>query len=321
VDFVHIYCCSMPLFHAFGLSAGILQTALCKSTLVLPTAHFEPKITVDAFSKEKCTFFFGTPTFFIDVMSVYEKLPPEQQVNDIKLAVTGGAPSSPGLINKFKDIFPKAKLLSVFGMTETSPCSFQSFMDDTDERILTTVGYIQDHVEAKVVDPNGEMVPFGTPGELLVRGYLNMNGYFNDEEKTKETIDSNKWLHTGDQFVLYEDGYGNCIGRLKEMIIRGGENVFPKEIEHFLESHPLITQVQVYGVPDHRMGEEICASVVAKEGSTVTEADIKAYCKGKIAHFKIPKYVFIEKDEFPKTGSGKVQKFKLTELAVQRLTK
>ncbi|XP_025420128.1 acyl-CoA synthetase family member 2, mitochondrial [Sipha flava] len=318
---VHKFCCTMPLFHTFGLSAGIIAPIITKSTVYLPTAHFEPKTTVDVLTKEKCTIFFGTPTLYVDIMSVFEKLLPEQQQQqNIKVAITGGAPSSPALMTKFKKMFPDAKLLSVFGMTESSPCTFQNFYDDTDQKILSTVGHVQEHVEAKVVDSNGQMVPFGTPGELLVRGYVVMNGYYNNEEKTKEIIDSNGWLHTGDQFVMYEDGYGNYVGRLKEMIIRGGENIFPKEIEYFFESHPLILHVQVYGVPDQRMGEEICASVIVKEGSAVTESELKAYCKGKIAHFKIPKYIFIEKDEFPKTGSGKVQKYKLTERALKRIT-
>ncbi|CAI6367180.1 unnamed protein product [Macrosiphum euphorbiae] len=317
---LHKFCNPMPLFHVAGLSIGVLGPMITKSTVVLPSAHFEPKTAVDVLTKEKCTILFGTPTIFVDIMSVFENLSPTLQDNDLELGFSGGATCSPALMTKFNNMFPRAKILSLFGMTETSPCSFQNFTDDSDERVKTTMGFIQDHVEAKVVDTNGDMVPFGTPGELLIRGYLVMNGYFNDEEKTKETIDSNGWLHTGDQFVLYEDGYGNHVGRIKEMIIRGGENLFPKEIEYFLESHPSISQVQVYGIPDHRMGEEVCASVIVKEGATVTEADIKAYSKGKIAHFKIPKHIFIEKDGFPKTASGKVQKNRLREMAIQRIS-
>ncbi|XP_060838688.1 medium-chain acyl-CoA ligase ACSF2, mitochondrial-like [Rhopalosiphum padi] len=317
---LHKFCCPMPLFHASGLSIGALGPMVTKSTIFLPSGHFDPKETVDVLTKEKCTVLFGAPTILVDTMSIFEKLPPEKQDNNIEMTITGGATCSPNLMIKYKNMFPRAKILSLFGMTETSPCTFQHLSNDSDERIMSTMGFIQDHVEAKVVDTNGNMVPFGTPGELLIRGYLKMNGYFNDEEKTKETIDSNGWLHTGDQFVLYEDGYGNHVGRLKEMIIRGGENLFPKEIEYFLESHPMISQVQVYGVPDERMGEEVCASVILKKGATVTEADIKAYSKGKIAHFKIPKYIFIEKDGFPMTASGKVQKHKLSEMAIMRIS-
>ncbi|XP_025193594.1 acyl-CoA synthetase family member 2, mitochondrial-like [Melanaphis sacchari] len=317
---LHKFCCSMPLFHAAGLCVCTLGALVTKSTVFLPSGHFDRKASVDVIIKEKCTVLFGTPTIHIDIMSVFEDLPLEQQDNDIKIAITGGATCSPNLMTKFKNMFPRAKILSLFGMTETSPCTFLNFLNDSDERIMSTMGFILDHVEAKVVDTNGDMVPFGTSGELLIRGYLIMSGYFNDEEKTKETIDSSGWLHTGDQFVLFEDGYGNHVGRLKEMIIRGGENLFPKEIEYFLESHPLISQVQVYGVPDQRMGEEVCASVILKKGATLTEADIKAYSKGKIAHFKIPKYIFIEKDGFPMTASGKVQKHKLREIAMQRIS-
>ncbi|XP_050428074.1 medium-chain acyl-CoA ligase ACSF2, mitochondrial-like [Adelges cooleyi] len=315
----HKFCCSMPLFHAFGLSAGTLGAMLTKSACILPSANYDLKTTVDVIINNKATLFFGTPTFFVDVSSYFETLPEAQRENDLRLAITGGAPCSPDLMKKFKRLFPRAKLMSVFGMTETSPCTFQNFPHDSEDKLLNTVGFVLDHVEAKVVDSQGHMVPFGTPGELLIRGYVNMTGYYNDPEKTKETIDSSGWLHTGDQFVLYEDGYGNHAGRLKEMIIRGGENIFPKEIEYFLETHPSITQAQVYGIPDDRMGEEICASIILKDGMTVKEEDIKLYAKGKISHFKIPKHIFIEKS-FPKTGSGKVQKFKLREMAVQRIS-
>ncbi|VVC42218.1 AMP-binding, conserved site,AMP-binding enzyme, C-terminal domain,AMP-dependent synthetase/ligase [Cinara cedri] len=318
-DVLHTICCPTPLFHIFGISAGMLASILTKSTIYLPSAHYDPKTTADVITKEKCTFFFGTPTMYVDILSIFEKLQPEQRKDDMRLTIVGGAPCSPKLIHNFKKIFPGAKLMSVFGMTETSPCTFQNMPNDTDEQIMSTVGRIHDHVEAKVVDLNGEMVPFGTPGELLIRGYVNMIGYYNDEEKTKETIDSTKWLKTGDQFMLYENGYGNVVGRTKDMIIRGGENIFPVEIELFLESHPLISNV--YGIPDERMGEEVCASVILKEGAMFTEDEIRKYSKGKIAHFKIPKYIFIEQSEFPKTASGKVQKIKLKELAVQRLVK
>ncbi|XP_015374859.1 PREDICTED: acyl-CoA synthetase family member 2, mitochondrial-like [Diuraphis noxia] len=268
---INKFCNPMPLFHASGLSIGALGPMITKSTIVLPSAHFDPKATVDVLTEEKCTILFGTPTVYVDIMSVFEKLSPKLQDNNLKYGITGGATCSPILMTKFNKMFPRAKILSLFGMTETSPCTFQSFLSDSDERVQTTMGFIQDHVEVN-------------------------------------------------QFVLYEDGYANHVGRLKEMIIRGGENLFPKEIEYFLESHPSILQVQVYGIPDHRMGEEVCASVIVKEGVTITEADIKAYSKGKISHFKIPKYIFIEKDGFPMTATGKVQKNRLREIAMQRIS-
>ncbi|XP_050428075.1 medium-chain acyl-CoA ligase ACSF2, mitochondrial-like [Adelges cooleyi] len=316
---VHKFCCTMPLFHAVGLSVGVLGAMVSKSTCILPSANYDLKSTVDAIIINKATVFFGTPFLFVDVSLYFETLAEAQKENDLRLAITGGAPCSPDLMKKFKLQFPRAKLMPVYGMTETSPCTFQNFSHDSEDKLLNTVGFIHDHVEAKVVDSKGHMVPFGTPGELLIRGYVNMTGYYNDPEKTKETIDSSGWLHTGDQFVLYEDGYGNLAGRVKEIIIRGGENIFPKEIEYFLETHPAITQAEVYGIPDDSVGEEICASIILKDGMTVKEEDIKLYAKGKISQLKIPKHIIVEKS-FPKTGSGKAQKFKLREMAVQRIS-
>ncbi|XP_050548330.1 medium-chain acyl-CoA ligase ACSF2, mitochondrial-like isoform X2 [Daktulosphaira vitifoliae] len=317
-DIVHKFCCPMPYFHIFALSAGILGALLTESTVYLPSAHFEPKATVDVLLNDKSTIFFGTPTLFVDIMEIIEKMTTDKRENNLKFAITGGAPCSTDLMKKFKRLFPKVILTSIFGMTETSPCTFQNFSNDSEEKILNTVGIIQDHVEAKVINKKSEIVPFGTPGELLIRGYVNMTGYYNQEDKTKEIIDSSRWLHTGDQFILYENGYGHYTGRLKDMIIRGGENIFPKEIEYFLESHPSITQAQVYSIPDERMGEEICASITTLNNVEIKQADIKSYAKGKISHFKVPKYIFTEKT-FPKTGSGKIQKFKLKEIATKRI--
>ncbi|XP_050548344.1 medium-chain acyl-CoA ligase ACSF2, mitochondrial-like isoform X4 [Daktulosphaira vitifoliae] len=289
---------------------------------VMPTLE---TIVFNTENNMKSTIFFGTPTLFVDIMEIIEKMTTDKRENNLKFAITGGAPCSTDLMKKFKRLFPKVILTSIFGMTETSPCTFQNFSNDSEEKILNTVGIIQDHVEAKVINKKSEIVPFGTPGELLIRGYVNMTGYYNQEDKTKEIIDSSRWLHTGDQFILYENGYGHYTGRLKDMIIRGGENIFPKEIEYFLESHPSITQAQVYSIPDERMGEEICASITTLNNVEIKQADIKSYAKGKlscdaekISHFKVPKYIFTEKT-FPKTGSGKIQKFKLKEIATKRI--
>ncbi|XP_069687354.1 medium-chain acyl-CoA ligase ACSF2, mitochondrial-like isoform X2 [Periplaneta americana] len=204
-----------------------------------------------------------------------------------------------------------------YGMTETSPLSFASLSTDPIDKVGTTVGYIMEHVEAKVVDDKGKSVPFGTPGELWIRGYLTMLGYWNDDKKTEETIGRDKWLKTGDQFILQENGYGKIVGRIKDMIIRGGENIFPKEIEEFLEKHPDILEAQVIGVPDYRMGEEVCACLRLVEGSKLTTEQVKEYCKGKISHFKIPRYIHFLTN-FPKTVSGKIQKFQLQKIIIEK---
>lgn len=227
----------------------------------------------------------------------------------------------------------KINLQTVFGLTELTACTFFSLKNESEKQVTETVGFVQDHLEVKVVDENGAMVPFGKPGELCVRGYSSMLGYYNDEAKTKEIISNDKWLKTGfvytvanfhffrnncrfilsDRFILQEDGYGRIVGRFKDMIIRGGENIFPKEIEDFLSTHPQIIEAQVIGVPDDRMGEEVCAFIrTTDKGSRLTQNDIKEFCRGSIAHFKVPRFVHIV-NEFPRTASGKIQKFKLKE--------
>ena len=205
-----------------------------------------------------------------------------------------------------------------YGMTETSPVSFQSATDDPIERRVSTVGRVHPHVEVKVVDQDGRIVPCGETGELLTRGYSVMRGYWNDEEKTEESIDKAGWMHTGDQATIDADGYCNIVGRIKDMVIRGGENVYPREIEEFLYRHPKVQDVQVIGVPDERYGEELCAWIKLRDGEEANEDEIKAFCKDQIAHFKVPRYVrFV--DEFPMTVTGKIQKFKMRETMIAEL--
>jgi fatty-acyl-CoA synthase len=205
-----------------------------------------------------------------------------------------------------------------YGMTETSPVSFQSSVDDPLERRVSTVGRIQPHLEVKIVDADGRVVPPGTPGELLTRGYSVMRGYWGDEEQTRAAIDEARWMHTGDLAVLDAEGYCNIVGRLKDMVIRGGENVYPREIEEFLYTHPDIADVQVFGVPDERYGEQLCAWIRLREGAEMTEQDVVAFCTGNIAHYKVPKYIrFIE--EFPMTVTGKIQKFVMRQKMIDEL--
>ncbi|XP_055837759.1 medium-chain acyl-CoA ligase ACSF2, mitochondrial isoform X2 [Episyrphus balteatus] len=300
-----------PLFHAYGV-AICTTPALCHAaTMILPSDGFSPEASLRAIVDEEVTMIHGTPTMYVDLIKKQQEL--QLPIKTAEIAVTGGAQCSPYLLKEIKDVLKLKKVKSVFGMTELTAVCFQSMTDDDEDKILNTVGHLQDHLEAKVVDLNGDTVPFGQPGELCVRGYSVMLHYLNDEAKTKETISACRWLNTGDKFILYENGYGQIVGRLKEMIIRGGENIFPKEIEDFLGTHPNILEIHVIGVDDKRLGEEVCAYVrLHDDTKTITREDLKTFCKGKLSYFKIPKYIRVVKD-FPRTTSGKIQKFKLKE--------
>ncbi|BFF94458.1 medium-chain acyl-CoA ligase ACSF2 mitochondrial [Drosophila madeirensis] len=312
-------CVQVPLFHAFGVVITIMAALNKGATLVLPAAGFSPKDSLQAIVKEKCTVIHGTPTMYVDLVSTQRKL--QVPLGRIKKAITGGAIVSPQLIKDVKEVLGVEAMHSVFGLTETTAVIFQSMPGDSEDRVLHTVGHLQDHVEAKVIDSEGNVVPLGQPGELCVRGYTTMLGYHGDPEKTEETMGKDKWLRTGDQFVLEANGYGRIVGRLKEMIIRGGENIFPREVEDFLNTHPDVVEAHVIGVPDERLGEELCAFVRLNEDvdpATFTVESLRAYSKGKLAHFKIPRYVF-PVEAFPKTTSGKIQKFKLVQEFKERV--
>ncbi|KAH8241477.1 hypothetical protein KR026_006395 [Drosophila bipectinata] len=311
-------CVQVPMFHAFGVVITIMGAMTKGATMVLPAAGFSPKDSLQAIVNEKCSVLHGTPTMYVDLVNTQRKL--KLPLGRIKKAVTGGAIVSPQLIKDVREVLGVESVRSVYGLTETTAVIFQSLPGDHDDIVLNSVGHLQDHIEAKVVDAEGKCVPYGQPGELCVRGYVTMLGYHGDEEKTTETIGKDKWLRTGDQFILEENGYGRIVGRLKEMIIRGGENIFPKEIEDFLNAHPDIIEAHVIGVPDERLGEEVCAFVRLNEGvdpASFTAEALKAYSKGKLAHFKIPRFV-IPVDSFPKTTSGKIQKFKLVKAFKER---
>ncbi|XP_016972264.1 medium-chain acyl-CoA ligase ACSF2, mitochondrial [Drosophila rhopaloa] len=305
-------CVQVPMFHAFGVVITIMAALTKGATMVLPAAGFSPKDSLHAIVNEKCTIIHGTPTMYVDLVNTQKKL--QVPLGRIKKAITGGAIVSPQLIKDVRQVLGVETVHSVYGLTESTAVIFQTLPGDGSDMVLNSVGQLQDHVEAKVVDSEGRCVPFGQPGELCVRGYTTMKGYHTDEQKTRETI-KDFWLHTGDQFILEENGYGRIVGRLKEMLIRGGENIFPKEIEDFLNAHPQVIEAHVIGVPDERLGEEVCAFVRLEEGmdpASFTAESLKAYSKGKLAHFKVPRYV-IPVDAFPRTTSGKIQKFKLAE--------
>ncbi|XP_059609390.1 medium-chain acyl-CoA ligase ACSF2, mitochondrial-like [Phlebotomus argentipes] len=302
-------CMQVPFFHAFGTVITVMACLSHKATIVIPATMYNPEKSLRAIRDEQCSVIYGTPTMYVDLVNKQREMNLELKA---EIAVTGGALCSPQLFKDMKKELGLKKVKTVFGMTENTAVSFNTLYEDTDEQILETVGHVQDHIEVKVIDAEGNLVPFGTPGELCVRGYFTMLRYWDEEQKTSEAL-VDGWLHTGDQFVLQADGYGRIVGRLKEMIIRGGENIFPKEIENFLATCPQIAEAHIVGVPDERLGEEMCAFVRLRSGSEIfTPDDIRAYCKGKISFFKIPRYIEIV-TEFPKTLSGKIQKFKLQE--------
>lgn len=247
----------------------------------------------------------------------------EQKLNlpEISFALTGGSICTPKLVEDVSHFLKVKKFYSLFGLTETTGSSFQSLPEDTSEMTQEFVGCLQNNLEAKIIDENGKMVPFGQPGELCIRGYSTFLGYYKDDVKTKEIMGDDKWLKTGDQFVLHENGYAKIVGRLKEMIIRGGENIFPREIEDFLNNHPKIDETHVVGVQDERLGEEIAAYIRMKnKKDQITRQEIVDFCKGKLSHFKIPKFIFVV-DEFPRTASGKVQKFLFPEFFKNKIEK
>ena len=309
-------CIPVPLYHCFGMVLGNLACLTHGAAMVFPSEGFEPLATLEAVAAERCTALHGVPTMFIAEMDH-----PDFARFDLSSLRTGIMAGSPCPIEVMKRAVERMHLGAItiaYGMTETSPVSFQSSTDDPVERRVSTVGRVQPHIEVKIVDSEGRIVPRGTPGELLTRGYSVMLGYWNDEEKTREAIDPARWMRTGDLATIDDEGYCNIVGRIKDMVIRGGENVYPREIEEFLYRHPKIQDVQVIGVPDPRFGEELCAWVRLRDGEAATAEEIRAFCQGQIAHYKIPRYVkFV--DAFPMTVTGKIQKFLMREETVAEL--
>ncbi len=309
-------CIPVPLYHCFGMVLGNLACITHGAAMVYPSEGFEPLATLEAVEAERCTALYGVPTMFIAELGH-----PEFKRFDLTSLRTGIMAGSPCPIEVMKRCVSEMHMSEVtiaYGMTETSPVSTQTSADDPLERRVSTVGRIHPHVEIKIVDAEGRIVPPGTPGELCTRGYSVMLGYWNDPEKTAEAIDRARWMHTGDLATLDEEGYCNIVGRIKDMVIRGGENVYPREIEEFLFRHPKIEAVQVVGVPDPKYGEELCAWIKLKPGESTSAEDIQGFCKGQIAHYKIPRYIkFV--DAFPMTVTGKVQKFVMREQTIKEL--
>ena len=302
-------CIPVPLYHCFGMVLAVLACVSVGATMVFPGESFDPVATLQAVSEEHCTALHGVPTMFIAELDH-----PRFGEFDLSNLRTGIMAGSPCPIETMKSVIAKMHLSEItiaYGMTETSPVSFQSSTTDPLERRVSTVGRIQPLLEAKVIDSDGQVVPVGATGELLVRGYSVMQGYWGDEERTREAIQDG-WMHTGDLATIDAEGYCNIVGRAKDMLIRGGENVYPREIEEFLFRHPKVQSVQVFGVPDAKYGEEICAWIVPKPGQSCTEDEIRDFCRDQIAHYKVPRYIRFVTD-MPMTITGKVQKFVMRE--------
>jgi fatty-acyl-CoA synthase len=310
-------CIPVPFYHCFGMVLGNLACTTHGACIVLPDAAFEARSVLEAVEAERCTSLYGVPTMFIAELDH-----PDFGSFDYSTLRTGIMAGSPCPVEVMRKVIERMHMDEVticYGMTETSPVSTQTTADDPLERRVSTVGRVHPHVEIKIVDPlDGGVVTRGDAGELLTRGYSVMLGYWNDPERTAEAIDRAGWMHTGDLATMDDEGYVNIVGRSKDMIIRGGENVYPREIEEFLYTHEDVADVAVIGVPDERYGEEIMAWVQLREGAAATEEDLKSFCKGKIAHYKVPRYVKLV-DEFPMTITGKVQKFKMREAAIEEL--
>jgi fatty-acyl-CoA synthase len=310
-------CVPVPFYHCFGMVLGNLAITTHGACIVIPAPVFDAEATLEAVQAERCTSLYGVPTMFIAELNL-----PGFGDYDLSTLRTGIMAGSPCPVEVMKRVVSEMHMNEVticYGMTETSPVSAQTRYDEELERRVSTVGRVHPHIEVKIVDPaTGLTVPRGEPGELCTRGYSVMLGYWDDPERTAEVIDPARWMHTGDLATMDDAGYVNIVGRIKDMVIRGGENLYPREIEEFLYGHPDIEDVQVIGVPDAKYGEELCAWVRPRSGASLTEDGVRDFCRGKLAHHKIPKYVRFT-DAFPMTVTGKIQKFKMRETSIAEL--
>ena len=310
-------CIPVPFYHCFGMVLGNLACTTHGSAMVIPAAGFDATATLRAVATERCTSLYGVPTMFIAELG--DPGLADYDLSSLRTGIMAGSPCPIEVMRQVVDQMNMREVTIAYGMTETSPVSTQTSADDPLEKRVTTVGRVHPHVEIRIVDPDtGETVPRGTGGEFLTRGYSVMLGYWNDEARTAEAIDSDGWMHTGDLAVMDLEGYVNIVGRIKDMIIRGGENVYPREVEEFLYTHPDIVDVQVIGVPDVRYGEAVMAWVQLRDGADTTDEDIREFCRASIAHYKVPRYIKFT-DSFPMTITGKIQKFKMREQSTEEL--
>ena len=310
-------CIPVPLYHCFGMVMGNLGCVTHGATMVYPAEGFEPQATLEAVQEERCTSLYGVPTMFIAELAHPDFA--KYDLSSLRTGIMAGSPCPVEVMKRVNTEMHMPEVEIAYGMTETSPVSTQTRVDSPFEKRVSTVGQVGPHLEIKIIDPaSGQVVPIGQPGEFCTRGYSVMLGYWNNPAATAQAIDSARWMHTGDLATMDEEGYLNIVGRIKDMIIRGGENVYPREIEEFLYTHPKIGDVQVIGVPDAKYGEEIMAWIQLKAGEQCSAEEIRAFCQGQIAHYKIPRYVkFV--DSFPMTVTGKIQKFLMRQQSIAEL--
>jgi fatty-acyl-CoA synthase len=309
-------CIPVPLYHCFGMCMGNLNCLTHGATAVYPSPGFDPMATLLSVQQERCTALYGVPTMFIAMLD-HPRFK-EMDLSSLRGGIMAGSPCPIAIMQRVLDEMHMPEVTIAYGMTETSPVSFQSSVDDSLEKRVSTVGRIQPHLEVKLVDAQGTTVPRGSSGELCTRGYSVMQGYWTDPVRTAEVLDPEGWMHTGDLAILDARGYCNIVGRIKDMIIRGGENIYPREVEEFLFTHPKVQDVSCFGVPDARYGEALCAWIVLRPGTSATAAELRQHCEGEIAHYKIPRY-FEFVDEFPMTVTGKIQKFIMRDVMIERL--
>src|SRR4051794_7554881 len=310
-------CIPVPFYHCFGMVMGKLAATSHGACMVIPAPGFDPDATLRAVAGERCTSLYGVPTMFIAMLGC--ETFGTVALDSLRTGIMAGSPCPVEVMKRVIDEMHMSEVSICYGMTETSPVSTQTRRDDSLERRVGSVGRAGPHVEVKIVDPESGLVqPDGEPGELCTRGYSVMLGYWREEEKTRDAIDAAGWMHTGDLATMDADGYCNIVGRIKDLVIRGGENVYPREVEEFLYGHPQIEDVQVIGVPDERYGEELCAWVRLRPGGELDAEAVREFCTGRLAHYKVPRYVLVV-DEFPMTVTGKVQKYLMREESVRRL--
>jgi fatty-acyl-CoA synthase len=309
-------CIPVPLYHCFGMVMGNLGCVTHGATMVYPADVFDPLSVLQAVQDERCTALYGVPTMFIAELD-HPRFA-EFDLSTLRTGIMAGSPCPIEVMKRVQAQMNMSEVTIAYGMTETSPVSTQSSVDDPLERRVSTVGRVQPHIEIKIVDGDGRIVPRGVAGEFCTRGYSVMRGYWNDEAKTREAIDAAGWMHTGDLATMDEEGYVNIVGRIKDLVIRGGENVYPREVEEFLYRHPKVQDVQVVGVPDPKYGEELCAWIRLREGQQASAEEIREFCRGQIAHYKVPRHIrFV--DAFPMTITGKVQKYLMRRESIEAL--
>jgi fatty-acyl-CoA synthase len=308
----------VPFYHCFGMVMGNLGCTSHGVTMVIPAPAFDPALTLDAIESERCTAVYGVPTMFISMLA--DPALAKRDLSSLRTGIMAGSVCPVEVMKRCVNDMNMTEVAIAYGMTETSPVSCQTLIDDDLERRTGSIGRAHPHVEIKIVDPDtGDIVQRGQTGEFCTRGYSVMLGYWEDRAKTDEAIDAEGWMHTGDLAVMRDDGYCNVVGRIKDMVIRGGENIYPREIEEFLYTHPDIEDVQVVGVPDPKYGEELCAWVRMRAGAEPLDADrVRAFASGKLAHYKIPRYVRVV-EEFPMTVTGKVRKVEMREISTRDL--